>query len=311
MHILYYLFISITLLTTIGCSQNKSPNNEENAENLKPSTISIRNPNIVIKKPVTFSWLPESNKLYEDYRLSKLPIRETIQTAIRESLTSYGYDYRQLPKITNITHPHIQKGTPVQPKDLVYIKNWEWAGPNFGAGGFLKEINLENRSNQNYRDIRMKIDYLGTKGPKEGYGGPSSIFVIHDLLPANSEKTFKDINIGFRHPDSRAENIRVLDAKAITHDLLIGYTLTIKRSLTDHDINRRFAIYPAPHIELEKSNIYEKGTLIIDIINANSRVLIWRGVIKSSVNLDLSDDKIVERIKLGVEKLIDNSIQSN
>jgi len=311
MHILYYLFISITLLTTIGCSQNKSPNNEENAENLKPSIISIRDPNIVIKKPVTFSWLPESNKLYEDYRLSKLPIRETIQTAIRESLTSYGYEYRQLPKITNIRHDHIQKGTPVQPKDLLFIKNWEWAGPNFGAGGFLKGINLENRSNQNYQDMKLKIDYLGTKGPKEGYGGPSSIFFIHDLLPANSERTFKDINVGFRHPDSRAENIRVLDAKAITHDLFIGHTLVIKRTLTDHDINRRFAIYPALHIEVEKPNRYEKGILIIDIIDANSRVLIWRGAIQSSVNLDLSDDKIAERIKLAVEKLIDNFIQSN
>ena len=52
---------------------------------------------------------------------------------------------------------YIQTGTPDQPSDLILVTNWEWQGGQYGTQGILKEITLENRSNQNYKDIKIRI----------------------------------------------------------------------------------------------------------------------------------------------------------
>jgi len=110
----------------------------------------------------------------------------------------------------------IETGTPSKPKDLIIVKDWQWAGASYGTEGILKKITLENRSKQNFKDIKLKVNFLGTGGPKEGVAGPTTRVVIHDLLPADSTRTFYNINIGFKHPDARDYSFEVLDAKRIS-----------------------------------------------------------------------------------------------
>jgi hypothetical protein len=110
----------------------------------------------------------------------------------------------------------IEKGTPTQAKDLILVTNWEWSGGQYGTEGILKEITLDNRSGEAWKDIKLRIDFLGTKGAKVGVKGFTSRVVIHDVIPPRSVKTYKDINVGFRHPDARKVDISVMSAKPIS-----------------------------------------------------------------------------------------------
>ena len=110
----------------------------------------------------------------------------------------------------------IEKGAPTQAKDLILVKNWEWSGGQYGTEGILKQITLVNKSSENWKDIKIRVDYLGIAGPKVGVRGFTSRAVIHDILPARSEKTFYNINMGFRHPDAKTEDISVMSAKPIS-----------------------------------------------------------------------------------------------
>ncbi|GJM16441.1 MAG: hypothetical protein DHS20C13_17680 [Thermodesulfobacteriota bacterium] len=110
----------------------------------------------------------------------------------------------------------IEKGTPTQAKDLILVKNWEWSGGQYGTEGILKEITLDNKSGEAWKDIEISINFLGTKGGKLGVRGFTSRAVIHDVIPPRSERTFTGINVGFRHPDAKEVSISVRSAKPIS-----------------------------------------------------------------------------------------------
>lgn len=110
----------------------------------------------------------------------------------------------------------IEKGTPTHARHLLLVKDWEFTGGRYGTEGILKSITIENRSDINFKDIKIKLSNLGTSGPKVGAEGYTSIVVIHDFIQANSTKTFKNINIGFRHPDARRYSIHIMDADRVS-----------------------------------------------------------------------------------------------
>lgn len=113
---------------------------------------------------------------------------------------------------------YIHTGTPDQPSDLILVTNWEWQGGQYGTEGILKEITLENRSGENYKDIKIRINDLGVRGSsKVGTEGYTSNVVIHDILPAKSSSTYNNVNVGFRHPDATGTHIYVLDAKQLSN----------------------------------------------------------------------------------------------
>ena len=309
-HIPVFSLLFTIFLTIFMCTHNTSSNPSE-SEELEAELVSIRNPNIIVHPPVTFTWVPESIKSYDDPGLKDFPVHETVQKAITESLIRNGYLHNKSTYPLKNIIKRKRKGVNIEPQDLILVKNWSWAGPNFGAGGFLKELTLENRNNQDAKDLRMRIDYLGTMGPKEGYGGPTSIFVIHDVLPATSEKTFENVNIGFRHPDARSENIRVLSVKTVVDDLSIGYTLIVKKALNDHDIDRINDITEGRSSNNDNINEYKKGTLVMDVIDPETKVLIWRGALHALSSFYIPEDRRRNSIARAVEKLVDDFIKSN
>lgn len=125
----------------------------------------------------------------------------------------------------------IEKGTPTQAKDLILVKNWEWSGGQYGTEGILKEITLDNRSGEAWKDIEITVNFLGTKGGKLGVRGFTSRAVIHDIIPPRSERTYTGINVGFRHPDAKEVNISVRSAKPIS-DKELKITMAKKEGKT-------------------------------------------------------------------------------
>ncbi len=110
----------------------------------------------------------------------------------------------------------IEKGTPTKAKDLILVKSWEWTGGQYGTEGIIKELTLENNSTENWKDIKIRIDFLGLSGGKVGVRGFTSRAIIHDILPAKSTRTYEGINVGFRHPDAKEVSISVMGAKEIS-----------------------------------------------------------------------------------------------
>jgi len=98
------------------------------------------------------------------------------------------------------------------PKDVIIVKDWEWLETNYGTEGILKFITLENKSDKNYKRIQIIVEY---KGVGDSKAVPYRT-IIHEYLPANSEKTFNNINVGFKYKGARDTLISVLDAKRIS-----------------------------------------------------------------------------------------------
>jgi hypothetical protein len=98
------------------------------------------------------------------------------------------------------------------PRDLILVKDWEWSGASYGTEGILKFITLENKSDKSYKDIEIIIESFNV-GDKKTV--PFKAY-IKDVLPANSEQTYRDINVGFRYSGAGSTNITVLDAKRVS-----------------------------------------------------------------------------------------------
>ena len=148
-------------------------------------------------------------------------IHETLPAGSENTFqrVNFGIMHSQLEKtvIRIVSAEAIEQGPPGSPKDLILVKDWQWTGGQYGTEAILKEITLENKSGQHYKNIKIKVDNLGVGGSgKVGYEGYTSRIVIHDVLPAGSTKTFNNINVGFKHPDTKNSHISVSDAVAIS-----------------------------------------------------------------------------------------------
>jgi hypothetical protein len=151
-------------------------------------------------------------------------LRSTINDVIESGTTKtfknikFGIMHSELQKtVVNVVGAEmLEKGIPGKPKDLIVVKNWQWSGGQYGTEGVLKDITLDNTSKNNYSNIEIEVEYLGVPGPETGNKGYTSRAVIHDILPAKNTRTFKGINVGFRHPDAKDVVIHVIDADKIS-----------------------------------------------------------------------------------------------
>ena len=154
----------------------------------------------------------------------------------------------------------IETGTPVLPSSLILVKNWEWSGGQFGTEGILKEITLENRSSNNYKDIKVRINQLDVKGStKVSSEGYTANVTIHGILPAQSTSTYNDVNVGFRHPDSTRTNIYVLDAREVSNKEL-RYIIKKEEKEGKYDTARKVkvSIEESPDDNLSLAERYRK-----------------------------------------------------
>ena len=135
---------------------------------------------------------------------------------------------------------------------------------------------------------------------------PKSIYVYEDerFKGFPIKQTFqKDIykkltKSGFTYADS-------LDEAGI----VVGYVLALESALSDMDINNLYEMNPGFIGDKSDTDKYEKGTIVIDIIEARTNRMIWRGALQGMANFDVSDKERKERIKIVVDRLLDEFIK--
>jgi len=107
----------------------------------------------------------------------------------------------------------------------IIIDDWEWENIE-NAGGSLKKLSLNNKSKHNFKDIVIRVTFLGADNNlKKGTIDPSTIVTIYDVLPSNSERTFYNIDVPFISKDAKNHKIDIVHAITISKKEL-------KKSLT-------------------------------------------------------------------------------
>jgi hypothetical protein len=89
-------------------------------------------------------------------------------------------------------------------------------------------------------------------------------------------------------------------------DFYVGYIAALEESLDDATINKTFGINPGFIVTGNDTANYEKGTLIIDIVNARTNITIWRGALQAEVHFDRSNEERKKRIELAVARLLED-----
>jgi uncharacterized protein DUF4136 len=94
-----------------------------------------------------------------------------------------------------------------------------------------------------------------------------------------------------------------LVSSATDSDFLVGYVLALESSLKDEEINEKYHINPGLPGQAVNSNQYEKGTLIIDLIDPGTKSSMWRGAMQGFAKFDIKEEDRKKRINLYVDRL--------
>ncbi len=93
--------------------------------------------------------------------------------------------------------------------------------------------------------------------------------------------------------------------------IFVGYVIALESSLNDMDINNLYGINPGfINKEKEKNKTkYEKGTIIIDIIESRTNRMIWRGAMQGMAEFGIPDNEREERLSSAVNRLLDEFLK--
>jgi hypothetical protein len=94
-----------------------------------------------------------------------------------------------------------------------------------------------------------------------------------------------------------------LVSSAADSDFLVGYVIALESSLKDEEINEQYHLNPGLPGQAVNSNQYEKGTLIIDLIDPGSQRSMWRGAMQGFAKFDTKEEVRKKRINLFVDRL--------
>jgi hypothetical protein len=78
-------------------------------------------------------------------------------------------------------------------------------------------------------------------------------------------------------------------------DLRVGYLVVMNGVLSGEEINDRFGIQPGMNLQAPDTVRYEKGTLVIDIIDMKTGRTAWRGALQGFADLRISKEDRQER----------------
>jgi Domain of unknown function (DUF4136) len=93
----------------------------------------------------------------------------------------------------------------------------------------------------------------------------------------------------------QAMGYRFVDS-ASASDFSIGYTAALESALNDDEIMHRFGLLPGSSIVTAGSAEYEKGTLIIYVMNAAGHDVVWRSAVQAGVDLTVGDAEREQRL---------------
>ena len=106
---------------------------------------------------------------------------------------------------------------------------------------------------------------------------------LQSMIEQGIKQNLQDM--GYRFVDSVSKS-----------DFSIGYTAALESALNDDEIMRRFGLLPGSSIATIGSAEYEKGSLIIYVMNASSRDVVWRSAVQAGVDLSAGDAERKQRL---------------
>ena len=92
-------------------------------------------------------------------------------------------------------------------------------------------------------------------------------------------------------------------------DFLVGYLVALESELDDQTIAKLYG--NTPGLPLQSTGDYEKGTLIVDIVDGVTRQSVWRGALQAAVTFDVEHSVRQQRVTAAVETLLNNFLQAN
>ncbi len=98
---------------------------------------------------------------------------------------------------------------------------------------------------------------------------------------------------GYRYTASRADS-----------DFLVGYTLALESALDDAAIAARYGLQPGLVGTGVDNSRYEKGTLIVYLVNPARMHVVWRAALQGLVVLDLPPDMREPRIRAAINRVL-------
>jgi hypothetical protein len=84
--------------------------------------------------------------------------------------------------------------------------------------------------------------------------------------------------------------------KAGAADLKVGYLVVMNGALSGEQIRARFGIEPGLNLPTPDDTRYEKGTLVVDIIDAKTGRTVWRGALQGFADLEIPKEDRQERL---------------
>ncbi len=112
---------------------------------------------------------------------------------------------------TSSVSPQEEEEEPT-PKEDIIVKDFKWGSGITGTIGVVRELTLENKSDITYSNIVLTVDFY-SRSDRRLLG--SNRVTIRDVLPANSEKTFRDIKAGFLSLIPEEIEIKIVNAVVV------------------------------------------------------------------------------------------------
>ena len=85
----------------------------------------------------------------------------------------------------------------------------------------------------------------------------------------------------------------------------LAYTLASESTLDDAALLKRYNATPGFSAATPGANVYEKGTLLIHIIDAKTRQTLWQSVVQANIQNDASDAQRRANIHRVVKSMLD------
>ena len=91
-------------------------------------------------------------------------------------------------------------------------------------------------------------------------------------------------------------------------EFLVGYLVALESELDDQAIARLYG--SAPGLMVQNTDKYEKGTLIVDIVDGVTKQSVWRGALQAAVTFEVEHSVRQQRVTSAVQELLKNFLQA-
>jgi hypothetical protein len=123
---------------------------------------------------------------------------------------------------------------------------------------------------------------------------PGDKFNVNDMTLA-IESAIKEILLekGYRFDDT-----------ANNPHLQVSYLAALEEEVSDEEIVRRFGIMPGFNRQSPDASRFQKGTIVIDIMDVEMGKSVWRGAVQGFAALEKSQDERKKRVKSIFQELM-------